>query len=69
MLIVNRAKEGQEGAVEEAVEEFGLDLVGMVPEDTAVRDFDLKGKPTIELSNRSKAVKDAYTIFEKVMPS
>ena len=68
MLIVNQAKEGQERAIRQAVEEFSLDLVGMVQEDTAVRDFDLKGKPTIKLSNSSKAVKDAYSIFEKVMP-
>ena len=69
MLIVNQAKEGQESAISEAVEEFGLDLLGMVMEDTVVREFDLKGKPTIRLSNNSKAVTDAYSIFEKVIPS
>jgi CO dehydrogenase maturation factor len=69
MLIVNQTKEGQEHAIGKAVEEFGLDLLGMVEEDTAVRDFDLQGKPTIELPNNSKAVEDAYFIFEKVMPT
>lgn len=68
MLIVNQAKEGQEDSIRNTVEAFSLDLLGMVEEDTAVRDFDLKGEPTIKLSNNSKAVKDAYSIFEKVIP-
>ena len=68
MLIVNQVKEGQEPVIRQAVEEFHLDLLGMVPEDTVVRDFDLEGKPTITLSTDSKAVKDAYSIFEKVIP-
>ena len=68
MLIVNQAKEGQEDSIRNTVEAFSLDLLGMVEEDTAVRDFDLKGEPTIKLSNNSKAVKDAYSIFEKAIP-
>ncbi|MCP4668585.1 MAG: AAA family ATPase [Deltaproteobacteria bacterium] len=68
MLIVNQVKEGQEHAILQAVEEFNLELVGMVPDDTDVRDFDLNGKPTIELASHGKAVKGAYAIFEKVVP-
>jgi CO dehydrogenase maturation factor len=68
MLIVNQVKEGQEQVIRQAVEEFHLDLLGMVPEDTVVREFDLEGKPTITLSSNSRAVKEAYSIFEKVIP-
>jgi CO dehydrogenase maturation factor len=48
------------------VQEYGLDLIGMVPEDQEVRDFDLNGKPTVELVNENQAVKAAYEIFEKI---
>ncbi len=65
-LIVNRAKEGQEEAINKAVSDYGLDLIGMVPEDRELQDFDLNGKPTIDLGEESKAVKAAYEIFGNI---
>jgi len=65
-LIINQSRTGQSEAVFKAVNDFGLDLIGMVPEDSEVRDFDLNGQPTVELVNENKAVKAAYEIFEKI---
>ena len=65
-LIINQSRTGQGEAVFKAVNDFGLDLIGMVPEDSEVRDFDLNGQPTVELVNENKAVKAAYEIFEKI---
>ena len=44
-----------------------ISLVGMVPEDPQVEEFDLEGKPTIELGKESGAMKAAYAIFDKIL--
>jgi len=43
-----------------------LDLMGLVPEDPQVQEFDLNGRPTIGLGKESKAVKAAYEIFDGI---
>ena len=48
-------------------EEYNLELAGIIPEDSSIRDFDLEGKPTIELDIHSPAVKSAYGIFDKIL--
>ena len=65
-LIVNQSRQGQREAVDQAVREYSLDLIGMVPEDPDVRAFDLKGRPTVKLENDNNAVIAAYDIFNKV---
>jgi CO dehydrogenase maturation factor len=67
LLIINQSRQGQNEAVDKAVKKYGLDLVGTVPEDPDVRDFDLNGRPTIELGKESRAVKAVYEIFEKII--
>ena len=67
LLIVNQSRPGQNEAVEKAVREYGLDLVGSVPEDPDVREFDLNGRPTVELGKESRAVKAVYEIFAKII--
>jgi len=67
LLIVNRAREGQSETVTEAAREYNLDLVGLVPEDPRVQEFDLQGKPTTHLGKESIAVKAAYGIFDKIV--
>ncbi len=49
-LIVNRAPDGKlnEGTKEE-IEDRGLKLLGVVPQDTEVYEYDCEGKPIIEL--------------------
>ena len=66
LLILNRAKEGQGEALRNVVAEYGLDLIGLVPEDPQVQEFDLNGRPTIGLGKESKAVKAAYEIFDGI---
>jgi len=65
IFIVNQVKDGQQGVIEKVVHEYQLDCAGIIPEDTRVRDFDLNGRPTIELDRESIALKTAYQIFEK----
>ncbi|RJR25143.1 MAG: carbon monoxide dehydrogenase [Desulfobacteraceae bacterium] len=66
-LIINQAKEGSEEPIANAVNEFGIEMAGMIPDDPVVRQFDLEGKPTLKLNNESSAVRGAYGIFDKII--
>jgi CO dehydrogenase maturation factor len=67
LVIVNRLRDGQSQSLDQALDEYKLELVGVVPEDRQVQKFDLDGKPTIELNKENEAVKAAYEIFEKML--
>ena len=67
LLIINQAKDEQQGTIEAAISEYNLDLIGIIPEDIQVRDFDLHGKPTIELGAESSARMAAFSIFKKIL--
>ena len=67
LLIINQAKEEDQNAIEKVVSQYPLELVGMVPEDSLVRDFDLQGRPTMELDRQSLALGAAYEIFERAL--
>lgn len=66
LLVVNQAREGQEKGIEEAVKEYELVLVGAVPEDSDLQQFDLTGRPTVELEKDNRAVAASYRIFDKI---
>jgi len=67
MLIVNQAREDQRQMIEKAVKEFNMDFTGIVPEDPDIQDFDLNGRPTIELLNDNQAVTAAFKIFDGIL--
>jgi CO dehydrogenase maturation factor len=64
--IVNQTKDGLADVVQNILAEGGLELAGMIPEDTAVYDFDLNGQPTVELPEDSPSVAAAFKIFDKI---
>jgi len=66
-LIINQAKEGHHEIIEKGVNSYQLDLIGIIPEDDQVRDFDLHGRPTVELDSENRALKAAFQIFEKIL--
>jgi len=66
-FIINQAKHDEKEALEKTAAEFKLNLVGIIPEDSNLRDFDLKGKPTVELDRESESVKAAFEIFDKIL--
>ena len=67
MVIVNRLRDGQFESLGQALDEYKLELAGVVPEDLDLQQFDLDGKPTIELKKENEAVKAAYGIFDKML--
>lgn len=68
-LVVNMAKENQREALGSLAASYGLDLVGIVPEDEEVARFDLEGRPTAEISEDNPALQAAYAVFQRLMGS
>jgi len=66
LVVVNQAREGQEKGIQEMVEQYELVLVGIVPEDAELQEFDLNGRPTTELGEDNRAVAASYKIFDKI---
>ena len=66
-LIINQVKEPPSDTVLNIIKENGLELAGTIPEDNDVYEYDLNGRPTIEIPENNRAVKAAYEIFEKII--
>ena len=66
-LIINQARDGLNDSLKEAVEKFGLDLAGTIPEDDDLYDFDMKGNPTSSLPDDNPAMSAAWSIFDKII--
>jgi len=64
MVLVNRFREEQAEALQGALAEYRLDVVGTVPEDADLQQFDLEGRPTTQLPQDNAAVAAAYRIFD-----
>lgn len=66
-LIVNRAPGGvlNEGTREE-VENQGLKLLGVIPQDEGVYEFDCDGKPIVQLPTDSPVRKSLYDILDRM---
>ncbi len=67
-LVINRAKADPEPEVMALIQQDGLELAGIVPDDQTVYAYDLKGRPTIEIEAENPALKAAYAIFDKIIP-
>ncbi|GAB4389647.1 MAG: carbon monoxide dehydrogenase accessory protein CooC [Thermodesulfovibrionales bacterium] len=66
-LIVNRVPSGSEGdEVLKYARELGLEAPGTVPQDGLIFDYDLKGRPIIELPPESPALQAVYSILETI---
>ena len=65
-VLLNQVREGQAAGIEAVLEREGLDLVGLVPEDDQIVEFDLHGRPTMELDRNSAALGAAFHIFDKI---
>ena len=66
-LIMNQVKGDPAPRVMEIIEAAGIELGGTIPEDDGVYDFDLNGRPTIDLLEDNPAVKAAFDIFDRII--
>lgn len=67
-LIVNRAPEGKlNDGTKEEIEKQGLTLLGVVPQDTQVYEYDCDGKPLIGLPDDSPVKTAVHSIIDQLM--
>ena len=66
-LVINQAKEEPSAVVHRIIDNGGLELAGMIPDDEMIYEYDLNGKPTIDMPVDSRAVQAAFNIFDKII--
>ncbi|MCX7682797.1 MAG: AAA family ATPase [Anaerolineae bacterium] len=66
-LIVNRARDGLPPPLAEAVARSGLELIGTIPEDPAMAEFEIGGRPLIQLPPETAVYQAVRDIAQKVL--
>ena len=66
-LLVNQYKEKLEKLVAKETETFDPNSVSTIPEDDLIYEFDLEGKPTVELPPESVALQAVNEIFTRLL--
>jgi CO dehydrogenase maturation factor len=67
VLIVNRVVDGLSSRAMAEIDTQGLELVGLIPEDPLIAEFDGQGRPTYQLPADSPALQAAYAIFPRLI--
>ena len=69
VLIVNRAQgHDSDGTLQKVIDQQGVEFAGFVPADEVIFEYDLNGKPLIQLPSDSKALNSFYGILDKLIP-
>jgi CO dehydrogenase maturation factor len=66
-VLINQTRQAPSQQAMEMIKKARLELIGTVPEDDLIYDYDFSGRPTIEMPEDSKSVKAAYEIFDKIV--
>jgi CO dehydrogenase maturation factor len=66
-LIMNQVRQAPSDQILEIIKAGGIELAGTVPEDETLYEYDLDGRPSIEIPNDNDAVKSAFEIFNQVI--
>jgi CO dehydrogenase maturation factor len=68
-LVVNRAPDGRiSDEARHLIDELGLELAGIIPEDPVIAQFDREGKPTVEIPGDSVSYKGLSEIMAAIFP-
>ncbi len=68
VLIVNRIQEDPDSALRKVIDQQGVEFAGFVPADEMIFEYDLSGKPLIQLPSDSKALTGFYSVLNKLIP-
>ncbi len=66
-LLINQYRDKLASLVAKETQVFGPDYVRTIPEDDLIYQFDLEGKPTVQLPPESVALQAANEIFTKLL--
>jgi CO dehydrogenase maturation factor len=65
--IINQVKEKPSEVILNILKDGDLELVGEIPEDRMIYEYDLNGRPTVELPEDSESIKAAFNIFDRIV--
>jgi len=66
-LVINRSKGGDE-LITERSKQWGLEILGCIPEDENITKYDSVGKPIIDLPRTSPSVVAVEEILKRIVP-
>jgi CO dehydrogenase maturation factor len=66
-LIVNRLSGEMPPVLKEAIEKVPVPLLGTVPEDSELMDFEFSGRPLVELGNESPVFSSVADMMEQIL--
>ena len=64
--MISRAGEDSARVLDDEIKKTGLELIGTIPLDSQVADFDLQGRPLFQLPDDSAAVQAVAGIARKM---
>jgi len=67
-LIINRCKEDPSEHILQLLEENELELLGTLPDDRTVYEYDFEGRPTVDMPEENPAITASEKIFEPIIP-
>jgi CO dehydrogenase maturation factor len=66
-LVVNQCKNGLPDAAMRMLDEAGLELAGVLPEDPTITAYDLEGRPTVDMPEDCASIKAAFNLFDSLI--
>jgi CO dehydrogenase maturation factor len=66
-LVVDRAPKDVDPGFSREIERQGLNLLGIVPEDPFIFEYEMEGKPLLDLPDESPAVQVVDRMMERMM--
>ncbi|MGE5253125.1 MAG: AAA family ATPase, partial [Planctomycetaceae bacterium] len=66
-LVVDRAPNGLDPVFSREIENLGLHLLGTIPEDPVLAEYEMKGRPLLELPDDSPAVRVVAGMMENII--
>ncbi len=65
--IINQVKEKASEVILNILKDGGLELIGAIPEDRMIYEYDLNGRPTVDLPEDSESIRAAFDIFDRIV--
>jgi CO dehydrogenase maturation factor len=66
-LVVDRAPNGLDPVFSREIQNLGLNLLGTIPEDAIIAEYEMKGRPLLDLPDDSPAVQVVSGMMEKMI--
>jgi CO dehydrogenase maturation factor len=66
-VVINQIKEPPSEKVLDFIKDGDLEFAGTIPEDPMIYEYDLNGRPTIEMPEDSRSVMAAFGIFDRIV--